>query len=102
MQGWRLPAGTFTYVVEEKLDLITTQRSRAFWFGLALLVLLALFALDTATADQANLIGLLAVPPFVAAVSTDRRLTIVMAVLAVVAALASGFTHDSFGSFEHV
>ena len=88
--------------MERKLDLMTPRRSEAFWLALAVGVMLVLFALDAATAAQANLIGLFAVPPFIAAVGTGRRETAAVAVLVVVLALVSGVVDDFFGSFEHL
>ena len=59
--------------MEERLDFLTPRRSEAFWLALAVVVALGLFALDAAAADNADLIGLFAVPPFIAAVGTRRR-----------------------------
>ena len=88
--------------MERKLDLMTPRRSEAFWLALAVGVMALLFVLDAATAAQANLIGLFAVPPFIAAVGTGRTQTAAVAALAVVVGLVAGAVDDFFGSFEHL
>jgi PAS domain S-box-containing protein len=88
--------------VDKKLDLMTPRRSQAFWLALAVFVMLGLFALDAATATDANLVGLFAVPPFIAAVGTGRLQTAAVAALAVGLALVAGPIDDFFGSFEHL
>jgi PAS domain S-box-containing protein len=88
--------------VEEIYDLTAAKRARRAWLALALAVAAALFALDAVTSQKANLIGLFAVPPFVAAVGAGRRETVGVAALAVAMALISGALDHSFGSFEHL
>ena len=88
--------------MDRKLDLMTPRRSEAFWLALAVGVQLGLFALDAAAAAEADLIGLFAVPPFIAAVGTGRLETAAVAVLSVVLALVAGVVDDFFGSFEHL
>ena len=88
--------------MEERLDFMKPRRSEAFWVALALVVGVVLFALDAAAADQADLIGLFAVPPFIAAVGTGRRATTAVVGLMVVLALVAGVVDNFFGSFEHL
>ena len=88
--------------MEEKLDLMTQRRSQAFWLALALGVAAALFIVDAVAEDQADLIGLFAVPPFIAAFGVGRRATAAVAVLVVALALLAGWVDDFFGTFEHL
>jgi hypothetical protein len=78
------------------------RRSEAFWLALAIVVALALFALDLATFSDTDLIGLFAVPPFIAAVGTGRLSTGAVAALCVALALVVGEVDDFFGSVEHL
>ncbi len=88
--------------MEERLDFMTPRRSEAVWLTLALVVACGLFALDVAAAGSADLIGVFAAPPFIAAVGTGRRVTAAVAALAVALAVLAGSVEDFFGSFEHV
>ncbi|HZO60307.1 MAG TPA: PAS domain S-box protein [Solirubrobacterales bacterium] len=88
--------------MDKRLELITPRRSKAFWLTLAIAVQAALFALDVATSTGSDLIGLFAVPPFIAAVGTGRLETAVVAVLAVLLSLVAGEVDNFFGSFEHL
>ena len=81
---------------------MTPRRSEVFWLALAAAVLLGLFGLDAATTTSADLIGLFAVPPFIAAVGTGRLQTACVAALAVVLALVAGELDEFFGSFGHL
>jgi PAS domain S-box-containing protein len=88
--------------MERRLETMAPRRSEAFWLVLAVVVLAGLFALDIATANEADLIGLFAVPPFIAAVGTGRLRTAVVGALAVGLALVVGIPDDFFGSFGHL
>jgi PAS domain S-box-containing protein len=83
-------------------DLTRARSSKRLWLALALATAVALFVLDALAVESADLIGLYAVPPFIAAVGTDRRATIAAGVLVVGLSIASGAIDDFFGSFEHV
>ena len=88
--------------MEETYDLTAARRARRAWLALALASAVVLFALDAVTDQRANLIGLFAVPPFVAAFGAGRRETAGVAVLVVAMALISGALDDFFGSFDHL
>jgi PAS domain S-box-containing protein len=88
--------------VEETYDLTAARRAKRGWLALALAIAAVLFVLDAVTSQKANLIGLFAVPPFVAAVGAGRRETAGVAALAVAMALISGVLDDFFGSFDHL
>jgi len=81
---------------------MTQRRSKAFWLALAFGMAAALFVLDALAAERADLIGLFAVPPFIAAFGVGRRPTAAVAVLVVALALVAGWVDDFFGSFEHL
>ena len=60
---------------------MTQRRSKALWLALALGVAVALFVVDAVAAERADLIGLFAVPPFIAAFGVGRRPTAAVAAL---------------------
>ena len=72
------------------------------WLALALAVAIALSVIDIASRDMAELIGILAVPPFIAAVGTGRRATAGVVVVVMVLVIVSGVANDILGSFEFV
>ncbi len=63
---------------------------------------LALFAIDLAAGKMTELIGLFAVPPFVAAVGAGRRATVWVAALATALAVIAGLVDDLGSSFEFI
>ena len=78
------------------------RRSRRLWLGSALLVALALFAIDTGTGGDVTLIGFFAIPPFIVAAGAGRRETAIAVVACVVLALLAGIADGFFGSFQHL
>ena len=54
-------------------ELARQRRSRRLWLVAALLVAVALFAIDTGTGGRVTLIGFFAVPPFIVAAGAGRR-----------------------------
>ena len=88
--------------MDERFELFTPRRSKAAWLTLALVIAGGLLAIDLATAERATLIGVYAVPPFIAAVGTGRRATGAVALIAVGLALLAGAWDDQFATFEHL
>jgi phosphoserine phosphatase RsbU/P len=74
-------------------------------FPRAVAVLLALlgglFVLDVVTAEKVVLVGLFGLVPLAAAALHPPRSTAVLALLAFVAAAASGLLHDRLGTLDH-
>ena len=83
-------------------ELARLRRSRRLWLGVALLVAIALFAIDTGTGGRVTLIGFFAVPPFIVAAGAGRRETGITVVACVVLALVAGIADGFFGSFQHL
>ena len=83
---------------------MTPRRSEAFWLALALVVRSrAVRARRGRRPTQADLIGLFAVPPFIAAVGTGRRADRGRGGAGGRAVpLVAGAVDDFFGSFEHL
>jgi GAF domain-containing protein len=78
------------------------RRSRRLWLAAALLVALALFAIDTGSGGRITLIGFFAIPPFIVAAGAGRRETVVAVVACVTLALLAGIADGFFGSFQHL
>jgi PAS domain S-box-containing protein len=79
------------------------RRRRLRWFGAGIGAALAVFALDAATSEKVvTLIGLLAVPPFVAAVGASRVQTLLVALFSIALTVPAGLIDGIFGDFEHV
>ena len=88
--------------MEVSQELARRRRSRRVWLAIALLVALALFAIDTGTGGDVTLIGFFAIPPFIVAAGAGRRETAIAVVACVVLALLAGVVDGFFGSFQHL
>ena len=87
---------------EVSQELARRRRSRRLWLAVALLVALALFAIDTGTGGRVTLIGFFAIPPFIVAAGAGRRETAVAVVICVALAVLAGIVDGFFGSFQHL
>ncbi|MGH2979660.1 MAG: PAS domain S-box protein [Solirubrobacterales bacterium] len=88
--------------MEVSQEFARRRRSRMMWLAVALLVALALFAIDTGTGGRVTLIGFFAVPPFIVAAGAGRRETAAVVVVCVFLALLAGIIDGFFGSFQHL
>ena len=95
-------AGASFSPMEVSQELARRRRSRRLWLAVALLVALALFAIDTGTGGRVTLIGFFAIPPFIVAAGAGRRETAIAVVACVVLALLAGIVDGFFGSFQHL
>jgi hypothetical protein len=88
--------------MEVSQELARRRRSRRLWLGVALLVAVALFTIDTASGGRVTLIGFFAIPAFIVAAGAGRRETVVAVFACVALGLLAGVADDFFGSFQHL
>jgi PAS domain S-box-containing protein len=78
------------------------RRRRALWFAIGITAATGVFVGDAATSEKVvTLIGLFAVPPFIAAVGASRGQTLVVALYSIALSVLAGLIDGIFGTLQH-